>query len=103
MSEEVIIYRPAKTSMQSGLAKTKNWILEFKQTQKKINDPLMGWIGGGSTIAQVKLYFSSLEEATAYAESKNYPYEVRLPKPRGLTGKSYSANFAYDRKDSWTH
>ena len=95
MSEEVevIIYRPAKTSMQSGLAKTKKWILEFKQGQKKINDPLMGWVGGGSTTAQVKLYFPSLEEAVAYAEAKDYKYEIRHPKSRGLTGKSIFCQF----------
>ena len=40
---EVIIYQPAKTSMQSGQAKTQHWQLEFKQNNAKSNDPL--WDG----------------------------------------------------------
>ena len=52
---ETIIYQPAKTSMQSGQAKTRYWQLEFKQNNAKKNDPLMGWVGGAETTTQLKL------------------------------------------------
>ena len=36
------IYRPAKTAMQSGKAKTKDWVLEFEPASARRSDPLMG-------------------------------------------------------------
>lgn len=100
---EVVIYKPAKTSMQSGQAKTQYWQLEFKQYNAKNNDALMGWVGGAETTTQLKLKFENLEDAIKYAESKDYKYIVRQPKRRALKPKSYSANFAYHKKESWTH
>ena len=36
------IYKPSKTAMSSGLAKTKSWVLEFIQETTSEIDPLMG-------------------------------------------------------------
>lgn len=35
------IYRPAKTAMQSGKAKTHLWVLEFDQERPRTIDPIM--------------------------------------------------------------
>ena len=35
------IYKPSKTAMSSGLAKTKSWILEFLPKNTSEIDPLM--------------------------------------------------------------
>ena len=64
------IYKPAKTAMQSGKGKTKAWILEFEPSVSTQVDPLMGWIGGGATNDQVKLYFNTKEEAVAFTKQK---------------------------------
>ena len=37
------IYQPAKTAMQSGTAKTHQWVLEFAPASEREVDPLMGW------------------------------------------------------------
>ena len=36
----VIIYKPSKTAMQSGKARTKGWVLEHKQSSARKPDPL---------------------------------------------------------------
>ena len=101
--QNVIIYTAAKTAMQSGAAKTKKWILEFKQETVQSPDALMAWNGGTDTQNQVKIYFDTLQQATDFADAKNYVYTVIMPKKRMLKPKSYSENFAYNRKESWTH
>ncbi len=42
------IYRPARSAMQSGQAKTHDWILEFVPEGGKWLDPLMGWTGSST-------------------------------------------------------
>ncbi|MFP5248835.1 MAG: NADH dehydrogenase ubiquinone Fe-S protein 4, partial [Acidobacteriota bacterium] len=54
MGERVRIWRRPKTAMQSGMAKTHEWILAFQPGSRR-PDPLMGWIGGAGTDAQVEL------------------------------------------------
>ncbi|HEY1719813.1 MAG TPA: ETC complex I subunit [Magnetospirillaceae bacterium] len=95
---DVRIYRPAKTAMQSGRAKTNEWLLEFAPGAREEADPLMGWAGSGDTLNQVRLFFATKEEAIAFAEREGHSYTVveerpaKAPKP-----KSYSDNFKFDR------
>jgi hypothetical protein len=97
------IYRPAKTAMQSGLAKTKIWLLDYEPASQREVEPLMGWTGSGDMLSQVKLWFESKEEAIAYAEKNGIPYRVYEPHPRAMSKKSYSDNFKFGRLGSWTH
>ncbi len=97
------IYRPAKTAMQSGQARTKQWVLEHEPAAPRVVDPLMGWTGSTDTRAQVTLSFDTLEEATAYAEKHGLAYRVESPSPRKPVRKSYSDNFRFGRIGSWTH
>jgi hypothetical protein len=97
------IYKPAKTAMQSGLARTKDWVLEFEpQTPREI-DPLMGWTSSADTRQQVQLRFETKEEAISYAVRNGIAYEVKDPQPRKPVVKSYADNFKYGRIGSWTH
>ena len=61
------IYKPSKTSMQSGLRNTKNWLLEFETLNTGIN-PLTGWETSKDTLSEVKLEFSNKEQAINYAK-----------------------------------
>ncbi len=99
------IYQPAKTAMQSGTAKTHQWVLEFAPDQARAVDPLMGWTGSGDTQAQVRLRFDSREAAEAYARSKGLDYSVTEPHQRkaNIRPRGYGENFATDRKGAWTH
>lgn len=96
------IYKPAKSAMQSGLAKDA-WVLEFEPAAKRAPDPLMGWSGSQDTQAQVKLEFASKDEAIAYATRNGLAYTLAEPKPRATVRKSYGDNFKFGRIGTWTH
>ncbi|MEM6536317.1 MAG: ETC complex I subunit [Pseudomonadota bacterium] len=97
------IYQPAKTAMQSGHAKSKDWILEFEATRARKIDPLMGWTSSADTSGQVHLKFPTLEAAKQYAEKHNLPYQVLASSERKPAPKSYSENFSFNRRQPWTH
>ena len=97
------IYKPAKTAMQSGTAKTREWMLDYEPEQPREIEPLMGWTSSGDMRQQVRLTFDSAEEATAYCERHGIAYRVFEPKPPARRAISYSDNFAFKRRDPWTH
>jgi hypothetical protein len=97
------IYKPAKTAMQSGRARTKNWVLEYEPESPSAPDPLMGWTSSRDMRQQVELEFDSKEEAIAYAEKNGISYSVFEPQPTVARPKAYSDNFRFDRKIPWTH
>ena len=99
------IYRPAKTAMQSGRAKTKDWVMEFEPRAAKRPDRLMGWIGSQDMEAdEVRLKFATREEAVSFAEHHGIEYTVREPHERPVRPKSYADNFRPDRViGNWTH
>ncbi|MBX9682821.1 MAG: ETC complex I subunit [Hyphomicrobium sp.] len=97
------IYKPAKSAMQSGEGRTKEWLLEFEPQARREPEPLMGWVSSADTQAQVHLDFASKEEAIAYATRAGLAYTVVEPKPRKPIRKSYADNFRFGRIGSWTH
>ena len=97
------IYRPAKTAMQSGHAKTKDWLLDYEPEEPRVVESLMGWTSSGDMKSQVRLSFASKEEAVAYAERHGIPYQVFEAEPAQRRGLSYADNFAFNRKGAWTH
>ena len=97
------IYQIPKNAMQSGRAKTEQWVLEFEQAEPRRADPMMGWIGSADTQAQVRLVFDSREDAVAYAMRESIPHVVELPQARVIKPKAYSDNFRAGRAENWTH
>lgn len=99
------IYQPAQSAMQSGQAKTGNWVLEFDPEERKRIDPLMGWTGSGDMQGQVRIAFDSREAAVEYAERHGIAHEVFTPKKRKhvIRPRGYGGNFATDRRESWSH
>jgi hypothetical protein len=79
------IFRPSKTAMQSGKAKSAGWVLEFEPSDARRQDPLMGWTQTADTEGQVRLAFDI------------------DPKPQKRILKAYADNFAFGRKVPWTH
>lgn len=93
----VRIYRPAKSAMQSGQAKTTDWVLEPEPASPQKIDPLMGWVGGADTDAQLRLRFASKQAALDYASRMGYEAMVSEPHERRPIIKNYADNFRYDR------
>ncbi|GGE35375.1 ETC complex I subunit region [Primorskyibacter flagellatus] len=99
------IYRPARNAMQSGTAKTRDWVLEFVSDTAREVDPLMGWTSNEDTQAQVRLRFATKEAALDYAKDNGIDavvIEPHLRKPNVRPG-GYGDNFATNRKQVWTH
>ena len=86
------IYKPTKTVMQSGERNTKKWLLEFDTLSTGVN-PLMGWVSSKDTMSEVKLKFSTREQAISYAKKNNINYYVIEPQKRKIIKKSYSDIF----------
>ena len=99
------IYKPARTAMSSGTAKTRQWVLEFAPASSREVDPLMGWTSSEDTQTQVRLRFDSKEAALDYARSKGIEADVFEPKPRkpNVRPGGYGENFATHRRSVWTH
>jgi len=97
------IYRPAKNAMQSGVAKTKDWVLEFEPASARKPDPLMGWTSTTDMNGQVRLTFDTQEEAVAYANHHGIAFQLFQPKAPRKIIKAYADNFAFQRKQPWTH
>jgi hypothetical protein len=97
------IYMPAKTAMQSGTAKTKDWVLDYEPEQPRAIEPLMGWTSSGDMKSQLRLRFETREEAIAYCERNGIPYQLAEPKMPAHKTISYSDNFAFTRRGAWTH
>jgi len=95
----VRIYQPAKTAMQSGRGKTKQWVMVHEPGAPRETDPLMGWTSSSDTLSQVRLRFDSREQAVAYAERKGLDYTVQEPHVRRIKPKNYAENFSYRRAD----
>ena len=99
------IYKPARTAMSSGQAKTKDWVLEYDPEEGKEIDPLMGWTGSGDMRRQIRLRFATKEAALDYARDRGIDALVIEPKKRkpNIRPGGYGDNFAPNRRGAWTH
>src|SRR5688572_31468067 len=97
------IYIPAKNAMQSGKAGAKRWVLEFEANSAPRSDALMGWTSSADPSGQVKLFFDTKEEAIAYARAHGIAHQVtERPESPRIT-KAYGDNFAFRRREPWSH
>ena len=99
------IYRPARTAMSSGTAKTRHWVLEHVAGSAREVDPLMGWTSSDDTQAQVRLTFPTKEAALEYAREHGIDAVVQDPQNRKVNIRpgGYGENFATNRRGAWTH
>jgi hypothetical protein len=97
------IYRPARNAMQSGKANTKEWQLEFEPASARAPDRLMGWTLTSDMNGQVRLQFDTREEAVAYAQRHGIAFELMAPKEHKKVPRAYADNFAFTRREPWTH
>ncbi len=87
------IYQRPKNAMQSGRARTAEWVLEFEPTEAKRHDPLTGWTGSGDTRQQISLVFPTADAAVEYARRQGLTAAV-VPSPaHRLKIQAYADNF----------
>lgn len=99
------IFKPAKSAMSSGQAKTREWVLEYAPTEARSIDPLMGWTSSSDMNSQLRLRFDSCEAAQDYAKAHGIEAVVTKPKTRkpNVRPGGYGDNFATNRRGAWTH
>lgn len=97
------IFKAAKNAMQAGLAKTREWQLDYEPEQARVIEPLMGWTSSGDMKSQLKLWFDNEAEAVAYATRNGIPYRVEQPNEPSRRAIAYSDNFKFSRLGQWTH
>ena len=101
------IYKPCKTSMQSGrkaqVTRGNAWVLEYPRRTAVRPEPLMGWQSSADTARQVRVRFPDRDRAIAYAEKRGIEYQVTESKQRRVKPKAYADNFAFTRNGAWTH
>ncbi len=68
--------------MQSGEARTNEWVLEFSPASPSAIDPLMGWTSSRDMRSQVRLEFDTKDEAIDYAQRNGFAYTVFEPQAR---------------------
>jgi len=78
--------------MQSGKRNSKNWLLEFDTLNTGVN-PLTGWHTSKDTMSEVKLEFSTKQQAINYAKKNNIDYYIVEPQKAKIIKKSYTDNF----------
>ena len=67
--------------MQSGRARTRDWVVRFEPKAARRIDPLMGWTSSSDTDQQVTMRFPTREAAVAYCERRGISYQVLEPPP----------------------
>ena len=97
------IYRPAPNAMQSGKAKSQDWLLEFDSDTPRTVDPLMGWISNADTNPQVRMWFETREEAIEFAKRQGIHFQVMESREPKRIVKAYADNFSAVRRRPWTH
>lgn len=97
------IYRPSKTAMQSGQASARDWVLEFEPGAAPAPYALMGWTAASDMYGQIRLSFASMEQALAFARAHNIPHQLEEPQDRKPVIKAYGDNFAFGRREPWSH
>ena len=84
------IFRPARSAMTSGKARTKGWQLVFERHSAPYVEPLMGWIADDDQLATIELSFPTLQAAVCYAERQGLPYVVQTTEEQSADQLSVS-------------
>jgi len=93
---KVRIFKPARSTMTSGRAKTRKWVIEAVTTSKRQPEPLMGWISSEDTLNQILLkQFDTSEDAINHAEREGWDYTVATVQERKIKPRSYMDNFKH--------
>jgi hypothetical protein len=89
--------------MQSGQAGVRKWRLEFEAASAPKTEALMGWTSSPDALGQVCISFDTKEQAIAFARAHALPHEVTDPPESKRIIKAYADNFAFLRKEPWSH
>ncbi|CAH1961516.1 unnamed protein product [Acanthoscelides obtectus] len=94
----VRIYEPPKNCMQSGTNNIGHWEMDFDNRERWEN-PLMGWTSTGDPLSNLKVQFTSKEEAIEFCEKNGWKYYIQESKlEKKFKPKSYGINFSWNKR-----
>ncbi|XP_043278239.1 NADH dehydrogenase [ubiquinone] iron-sulfur protein 4, mitochondrial [Venturia canescens] len=96
-SRTVRIYQPAKNAMQSGTNNINFWQIDF-DTRERWENQLIGWCSTGDPLSNMKVEFTSKEEAIEHCERMKWKWFVQKPNVDEPKPRSYGANFAWNKR-----
>ncbi|GLV43438.1 fused lobes [Carabus blaptoides fortunei] len=96
-TRRVRIYMPAKNAMQSGTDNIHFWQIEFDNRERWEN-PLMGWASSGDPMSNMKVEFSSKDDAIAYCEKNGWQWFLQESTEKLARSKNYGVNFAWNKR-----
>jgi hypothetical protein len=79
------------------------WLLEFEPAKAARPEALMGWISSADPRGQVRISFDTKEAAIEFARAHAIPHQVIEPPQVKRQIRSYADNFAYTRREPWSH
>jgi len=102
LAPRVRISQLARPATQSGPGRG-GWLLEFEPSARLTIDPLMGWSGGASPLAQIQIKFPDARTAVAFAERNGWLVQGHEgPSPQGTRSPDRSGGeTAEDDFERW--
>ncbi|XP_076263254.1 NADH dehydrogenase [ubiquinone] iron-sulfur protein 4, mitochondrial-like [Rhynchophorus ferrugineus] len=92
------IYQPRKNAMQSGTRHIGHWELDF-ETKARWENPLMGWCSSGDPVSNLRLRFSTKEEATDFCKKNRLKFWIQDSHTnKKFKVKSYGINFHHKNR-----
>ena len=93
----VRVYRPCRPATQSGMAGTRQWLLEFDSADPHLPEPLVGWTSCRDPRCQLRLSFPTRESAVDFALRQGWRVMLREEPQRRPRPKRYSDRFRIER------
>jgi len=87
------IFKPTKSSMQSGLSNTKKWCLTNKDIKETYLSSKFCWTGIINSDKEIKIFFKTQASAVRFAKKNNLDFEIEEDKERKIFKKCYAENF----------
>ena len=91
--KKILIFKPSKSAMQSGLSNTKRWCLKNNEIDKTYISSRFCWTGSFNPEKQITIFFDRLDDAIKFAKKNKYDYDIIKPNKRKIVKKSYAENF----------
>lgn len=93
----VRVYRPCRPATQSGMAGTRQWLLEFDSADPLLPEPLMGWTSSRDPRRQLRLGFPTRESAVDFALRQGWRVMLREEPRHRPRPKRYADRFRIER------
>ncbi|CAG9761551.1 unnamed protein product [Ceutorhynchus assimilis] len=92
------IHQPTKNAQQQGTRHLGHWEIDF-DTKERWENATMGWCSSGDPVSNVKMPFSTKEQAIDYCKKNQIRYWVQNEKRhKKFKVRSYALNFHHNSK-----